>query len=308
MIKFPSQSSGQIIWPSPRCPPQPGPHQPYLHVPHSIFNFIFICNTDSSPSLHSHYEPSPSTHIKICYQSHPNPSNWTPPSLFSAALYSIFITYWSFQFPVAFSTPNYHHQNQPWHISTQAQALSPPHLPLLPNLHNSIPISNLTQFIMSPIITSHPPLSPLSWSKPRSTHPATHINPKPLLSQYPVLLRFGNHLVLWVFFIYLLMRDRERERKREREREAETQAEGEAGSMQGARCGTWSWDSRITPWAKGRAKPLSHRGCPQIVFNGIVKYFWPIFNKNKIQNCPPKMAAFIQIKATQIGKTTWNQI
>ena len=29
-------------------------------------------------------------------------------------------------------------------------------------------------------------------------------------------------------------------RGRERERQAETQAEGEAGSMQGARCGTWS--------------------------------------------------------------------
>ena len=46
------------------------------------------------------------------------------------------------------------------------------------------------------------------------------------------------------------MRDRERER--EREREAETQAEGEAGSMQGAHCGTRSQDSRIMPWAKGR--------------------------------------------------------
>ena len=33
-------------------------------------------------------------------------------------------------------------------------------------------------------------------------------------------------------FIYLFMRDTERKR------EAETQAEGEAGSMQGARCGT----------------------------------------------------------------------
>ena len=40
--------------------------------------------------------------------------------------------------------------------------------------------------------------------------------------------------------------------ERHREREAETQAEGEAGSMQGARCGTGSRDSRITPWAKGR--------------------------------------------------------
>ena len=48
------------------------------------------------------------------------------------------------------------------------------------------------------------------------------------------------------------MIDAEREREREREREAETQAEGEAGSMQGAQCGTRSQDSRIMPWAKGR--------------------------------------------------------
>ena len=48
----------------------------------------------------------------------------------------------------------------------------------------------------------------------------------------------------------------------EREREAETQAEGEAGSMQGARRGTQSWVSRITPWAEGGTKPLSHPGCP----------------------------------------------
>ena len=39
--------------------------------------------------------------------------------------------------------------------------------------------------------------------------------------------------------------------EREREREAETQ-EREAGSMLGARRGTRSRDSRITPWAKGR--------------------------------------------------------
>ena len=40
---------------------------------------------------------------------------------------------------------------------------------------------------------------------------------------------------------------------------AETQAEREAGSMQGARSGTRSWDSRIAPWAKDRrqtAEPL----------------------------------------------------
>ena len=55
-----------------------------------------------------------------------------------------------------------------------------------------------------------------------------------------------------------------RDTEREREREAETQAEGEAGSMQGARHGTWSPVSRIRPWAAGGAKPLSHRGCPNI--------------------------------------------
>ena len=50
--------------------------------------------------------------------------------------------------------------------------------------------------------------------------------------------------------------------ERERERGAETQAEGEARSMQRARRGTRSYVSRITPWAEGDAKPLSHPGCP----------------------------------------------
>ena len=53
-------------------------------------------------------------------------------------------------------------------------------------------------------------------------------------------------------------------RDTERVRDAETQAEGEAGSMQGARRGTQSRVSRITPWAKGSAKPPSHLGCPRI--------------------------------------------
>ena len=63
-------------------------------------------------------------------------------------------------------------------------------------------------------------------------------------------------------FIYLSMRDTHTHR--EREREAETQAEGELGSMQGARCGTRSRGSRVTPWAAGSAKPLSHLGCPKM--------------------------------------------
>ena len=52
-------------------------------------------------------------------------------------------------------------------------------------------------------------------------------------------------------------------RDTQREKEAETRAEGEAGSMQGARRGTRSPDSRITPLAEGGAKPLSHQGCPR---------------------------------------------
>ena len=65
-------------------------------------------------------------------------------------------------------------------------------------------------------------------------------------------------------FIHLFMRERERER------EAETQAEGEVGSMQGARCGTQSRDSRITPWAKGSAKPLGHWGCHVFLVHSTV--------------------------------------
>ena len=53
--------------------------------------------------------------------------------------------------------------------------------------------------------------------------------------------------------------------REEREREAEAQAEGEAGSIQGARRGTQSQVSRMTPWTEGGAKPLSHRGCPRII-------------------------------------------
>ena len=48
-----------------------------------------------------------------------------------------------------------------------------------------------------------------------------------------------------------------------REKEAETQAEGEAGSMQGAQSGTGSQDSRIMPWPKEDAPPLSHPGIPE---------------------------------------------
>ena len=60
---------------------------------------------------------------------------------------------------------------------------------------------------------------------------------------------------------------------RDTEREAETQAEGKAGSLQGARHGTRSQDPRITPWAEGGAKPLSHPACPE---NNILIFMWEV--------------------------------
>ena len=63
-------------------------------------------------------------------------------------------------------------------------------------------------------------------------------------------------IYLFKDFIYLFMRDTEKERG------AEILAEGQAGSMRGAGCGTRSQVSRITPWAEGGAKLLSHVGCP----------------------------------------------
>ena len=46
------------------------------------------------------------------------------------------------------------------------------------------------------------------------------------------------------------------------EREAETQAEGEAGSMQGAGCGTQSRDPGVTAWAGGRCSTTEPPKCP----------------------------------------------
>ena len=67
-------------------------------------------------------------------------------------------------------------------------------------------------------------------------------------------------------------------RERERVGGAQTQAEGEAGSMQGARRGTQSWDSRIRPWAEGGAKPLSHPGIPvSIILNKQNSYLFFFF-------------------------------
>ena len=57
------------------------------------------------------------------------------------------------------------------------------------------------------------------------------------------------------------------------EREAETQEEGEAGSMPGARRGTWSRDSRITPWAKGRYQTAEPPGIPTFLIYSRIHTF-----------------------------------
>ena len=62
----------------------------------------------------------------------------------------------------------------------------------------------------------------------------------------------------------------------------------EAGSMQGAQCGTPSWDSRITPGAEGGAKPLRHPGCPG---NSNLKKKNPRVHHSIIYNSQDKEAA-----------------
>ena len=49
---------------------------------------------------------------------------------------------------------------------------------------------------------------------------------------------------------------------RDPEREAETKAEGEAGSLQGTRCGTHPRTPGSQPEPKADAQPLSHPGAP----------------------------------------------
>ena len=68
-----------------------------------------------------------------------------------------------------------------------------------------------------------------------------------------ILYVFG---FFFTYYLFIYSWETQRERQRHRQRE------GEAGSMQGARRGTRSQVSRITPWAAGGAKPLWHQGCP----------------------------------------------
>ena len=51
-----------------------------------------------------------------------------------------------------------------------------------------------------------------------------------------------------------------------------TQAEGEAGSMQGALCGTRSQDARITRWAEGRCQTAKPPRDPLYFFNRSIHF------------------------------------
>ena len=63
---------------------------------------------------------------------------------------------------------------------------------------------------------------------------------------------------------------------RDTQREAET--EGEAGSSQGAQCGTRSPDLGICPESKADAQPLSHPGVPDIFFHSVIFQINPLVN------------------------------
>ena len=81
----------------------------------------------------------------------------------------------------------------------------------------------------------------------------THPYPQPLTIHLLPLGSRQKSLKSFFFFLrfYLFIHEKHRERGRD------------TGSIQGTRCGTWSWVSRITPWAEGSSRPLSHPGCPK---------------------------------------------
>ena len=49
-------------------------------------------------------------------------------------------------------------------------------------------------------------------------------------------------------------------------RDTQREAEGEAGSTQGAQCGTRSWVSKIRPWAEGRCQTAEPPRDPTMLF------------------------------------------
>ena len=75
---------------------------------------------------------------------------------------------------------------------------------------------------------------------------------KPLYAVFKLQIKF-----IFFFRFYLFIH--------KRHKEAETRAEGEAGSLQGARCGTRSQGPGITTWAKGRCSTTETPRCPYLL-------------------------------------------
>ena len=55
------------------------------------------------------------------------------------------------------------------------------------------------------------------------------------------------------------------------------QAEGEAGSLGGPWCWTWSQDPRITTWAKGRCSTTEPPRCPSLKLLDMISLYFSLF-------------------------------
>ena len=87
---------------------------------------------------------------------------------------------------------------------------------------------------------------------------ASHKNYFEIVSRIQKIITNDSNILFFLKILFIYSWETHTQRERERE------AEGEAGFMQGSQCGTRSWVSRVTPWAEGGAKPLSHLGCPNL--------------------------------------------
>ena len=127
------------------------------------------------------------------------------------------------------------------------------------------------------------------WDLPTSSFSPFSLLPALLLFPYPPLLAVislskgwpVNFLLFYFLFFKILFIY-----SWETQREEETQAEGEAGSMQGARCETWSWDSRITSWAEGRRSTAEP---PKDPINFLLDVSWDL-----VHSLPHKYLLFIR--------------
>ena len=97
---------------------------------------------------------------------------------------------------------------------------------------------------------------------------------------------------------------------RDTQREAETQAEGEAGSLQGAQCRTWSQDSRITLGAKGRRSTTEPPWRPEIIsskLSSITLLYECLWTSRRPYSCQNKYIAMSsRVTVPYHDGDTWN--